>query len=668
MRNLVLTIALLALAVTADAAPAEASRDDVRRAGLPHTDTVFEPASYASREAWEQRRAWLRDQVRVASGLWPEPERTPLNARIFGRIDGDGYMIEKVHFESFPGLYVTGNLYRPDPMPAGRVPAVASPHGHWPNGRLHQDEVGDIPARCITLARMGAVVFAYDMIGYNDSGRQFRHQDPALDNVANELWGITSFHVQTWNSIRVLDFLASLPEVDPERIGVTGASGGGTQAFILAAIDDRVKVAAPVNMISHTMQGGCPCENAPGLRIDTNNMEIAALFAPKPLLLISATGDWTRKTPEVEYPFIRSVYELYGEAGKVANVHIDAEHNYNRESREAMYRFFGRHLFGREEADTITEGEIPRFKPEDLLVWTDETAPKDMLSVEQLTEQLKAAATERISRLRPDDARSFRDVLSSGLRWMRSWKSTGPIKVEDRGVMGDPPEAAILRYTYTWGGRSFELARLPAMAEDLELDALILVVHPAGLAARPFRHEQGAMRAYLAPFGTADPPEDDSPRGGTKFFTTFNRTDAAETVIDILTILQGAVPGAPVKSPLHLVAFGELGPVVLVARAMMTDYALQLTDPVTVIDMNGFDIDIDEAYLEGLSIPHIRRLGGLRAIAAAACNGPIWFHDVGDGFDEEWVKAAGRVNGVEVRVTREKADEQEILKWLNAQR
>src|SRR4029078_9808324 len=156
-----------------------------------------------------------------------------------------------------------------------KSPGVLCPHGHWPHGRLEQSELGNIPARCIMLARMGCTVFAYDMVGYNDSKRQIDHRinTPALD-----LWGITSLHLQTWDSIRAIDFLQSLPEVDPNRIGVTGASGGGTQTFILTAVDDRVSVACPVNMISHSMQGGCVCENAPCLRIDTNNMEIGALF------------------------------------------------------------------------------------------------------------------------------------------------------------------------------------------------------------------------------------------------------------------------------------------------------------------------------------------------------------------------------------------------------
>ena len=253
----------------ADAGNSGLSPVDARWAKLPHTDTVFEPTRYASLPEWKARRSWLREQIRFAVGLWPEPVKIPLHPVVFDRVVRKGYSIEKVYFESHPGFYVTGNLYRPVGH-RGKCPAVACPHGHWADGRLHHDERGSIIARCITLTRLGAVVFSYDMIGFGDSKRMYEHK---FDTPRRSLWGISAMALQTWNSIRVLDFLESLPEVDPNRIGVTGASGGGTQTFILSAIDDRVKVAAPVCMVSSIMQGGCPCENAPALRIETNNME-----------------------------------------------------------------------------------------------------------------------------------------------------------------------------------------------------------------------------------------------------------------------------------------------------------------------------------------------------------------------------------------------------------
>ena len=167
--------------------------------------------------------------------------------------------------------------------------------------------------------------------------------------------------------------MQSLPEVAPDRIGCTGASGGGTQTFALTAIDPRIKVAAPVNMISSRMQGGCLCENAPILRLANSNMEVGALMAPRPMLMVSASGDWTRETPRVEYPAIREVFGLYDAENRVKNVHVDAGHNYNKTSREAMYRFMGRWLLNEPGWEDYTEPDYELPTKEELRIFPDET-------------------------------------------------------------------------------------------------------------------------------------------------------------------------------------------------------------------------------------------------------------------------------------------------------
>ena len=217
--------------------------------------------SYRDREEWLQRKESLRKQILVAAGLWPQPQKTPLNSQIFDRLDRDGYSIEKAYFESYPGFFVTGNLYRPIGK-TGPFPGVLSPHGHWAYGRLENSELCSVPARCINLAKQGYVVFSYDMVGYNDS----QQVDHRYLKEREELWGFGSLGLHLWNSIRCVDFLESLPEVDKARLGCTGASGGGTQTFLLTAVDDRIAVSAPVNMISAHMQGGDVCENAPNLK------------------------------------------------------------------------------------------------------------------------------------------------------------------------------------------------------------------------------------------------------------------------------------------------------------------------------------------------------------------------------------------------------------------
>ncbi len=189
------------------------------------------------------------------------------------------------------------------------------------------------------------------MVGVNDSMQIPHHYKSARAY----LWSVSLLGLQLWNSVRALDYLSSLDEVDSGRLACVGASGGGTQTFLLTAIDRRVSVSAPVVMVSASMQGGCVCENAPHLRLDANNVEIAAMAAPRPLLIVSATGDWTRTSPDIEYPAIREIYKLYGAEERVHHVQVDAGHNFNRESRQAVYEWFGRWLHGEDDPDRWIE-------------------------------------------------------------------------------------------------------------------------------------------------------------------------------------------------------------------------------------------------------------------------------------------------------------------------
>ena len=238
-------------------------------------------------------------------------ENRPPSTRFSGAIEYQGYSIEKVLLETLPGYYLGGNLYRPlKAAPAGGFPAVLTPHGHWTYGRLEDTAICSVPARAINLARQGYVVLTYDMVGYNDSV-QTPHDFG--EKPFEQLWGFGSFGLQLWNSESAsVDFLESLPGVNPKMIGATGASGGGTQTYMLTAVDDRIQFSAPANMVSFTMQGGGVCENAPGLRLDTNNVEFAAMMAPRPMFMAAATGDWTRNMLREEYPAVRAIYDLYG--------------------------------------------------------------------------------------------------------------------------------------------------------------------------------------------------------------------------------------------------------------------------------------------------------------------------------------------------------------------
>src|SRR5580698_9324261 len=370
--KIVLSGALLAAVL-----PAQVPPTDARNIDLHHTDFHFTMPQYGLPD-WEAHKAHLQRQILVAAGLYPLPEKTPLHPEISGRIERVDYSIEKVALETMPGYYLGGNLYRPL-HPSGKVPAVLTPHGHWTYGRLENAPDFSGPALGINLARQGYVAFAYDMVGYNDT-LQTEH---AFTSPTYQLWSFTPLGLQLWNSIRAIDFVQSLPEVDGQRIAVTGASGGGTQTFLLAAVDERVSYAAPVNMVSFQMQGGCECENAPGLRIGTSNVEIAAMMAPRPMLLVSATGDWTKNVPREEYPAIRSIYELYHQADNLGVVQFEAEHNYNRLSREAVYGFFAKHVSGMGGGKVAEDDEVAIEPLLSMLVWQGRSLPANAVTQEQ---------------------------------------------------------------------------------------------------------------------------------------------------------------------------------------------------------------------------------------------------------------------------------------------
>ncbi len=374
--------------------------DDARLQPLRTLNDYFPFKKVESREAWADRAAALRRQVLVATGLWPLPNKTPLNAVIHGRVERDDYTVERVYFESFPGHYVSGSLYRPKEIARGqRVPGILSPHGHWSNGRFHDHgdaqlkkelasgaEAFDsgrhpLQARCAHLARLGCVVFHYDMIGYADS-QQLKHRESHLLNgaglygMAAELRQQNAMGIQTYNSIRALDFIESLPDVDTERLGVTGASGGGTQTFILGAVDDRPQVLFPAVMVSTAMQGGCQCENANYLRVGAGNIDIAALAAPRPLGMTGA-DDWTIEIATKGGPDLKQLYTMLGASQNVTVApFLQYGHNYNAVSRQAMAHFFNDHFqLGHEEP--ISERDFEPLSREELTVWTDaHPAPK----------------------------------------------------------------------------------------------------------------------------------------------------------------------------------------------------------------------------------------------------------------------------------------------------
>lgn len=298
-------------------------------------------AACTSADIWEARKEELRKCFLEQLKLSPFPAKTPFNPIVTPERKYDGYTVSNIAIETIPGVYLCGSLYKPS-KGRGPFPVVLCPYGHFsnPDTNLYGRYRPDMQYRCATLARMGAVVFSYDMFAWGESRLQF----------SSELHRTGLAHtMQTLNSIRAIDYLVSLPFTDSKRIAITGASGGATQAMLATALDGRISVSVPVVMVSSYYYGGCPCESGMPLQTCTGlltyNAEIAAMASPRPMLVISDGDDWTKHVPEIEYPYLQKIYSLYNKTENVENVHLAAEkHDYGISKRLAMYDFMARHL------------------------------------------------------------------------------------------------------------------------------------------------------------------------------------------------------------------------------------------------------------------------------------------------------------------------------------
>jgi hypothetical protein len=651
-----------------------------------------------TRQAWEARRQAVRQRILVATGLWPMPPSTPLHPTIHGRIDRDGYSVEKVFFASHPGHYVCGNLYRPrikdGKLPQGKLPAVLCPHGHWRNGRLH--DAGDaeakaqmkqkaertyngarypLQARCAQLARLGCVVFFYDMVGYADS-KAIPHS--AFHDAQAELCLQNLMGLQTWNSIRALDFLLSLPEVDPRRIGVTGASGGGTQTFILAGIDDRPTAAFPAVMVSTQMQGGCVCENCSYLRLGTGNVEFAGLFAPKPLAM-SAANDWTIDLERKGLPELKKLYKLYDADDRItARCWPEFGHNYNQHAREMMYNWFNKHLaLGHK--GRIVEQLFEPIPPRDLSVFDDKhPVPKDSVKSTKLRGYLTRISDSQIQALRPTDAKTlaeFRRVLGAALRVMIGSELPGK-----DGVEATRKAAGMLA-----GGVSYEQLLLKRKGSTEQVPALfvrganftgtvVVWVHPDGKASllasgklSPLaRQILDGKAAILAPdaLGTGELalPKGVQVNSGFAGYTFgYNPPLVSWRAHDVLTAV-ACTRARPGVKAVHLLGLGKAGPWVLLARALCGDAVSR-----TAADVNRFRFDKVSRTDDEMMLPGALKYGGLGMLASLAAPGELFVHNHrGCGMGDRGLKPAYKAAGAaeKLKTSGDRIADDKVIDWL----
>ncbi len=577
------------------------------------------------------------------------PPKEPLSPVIHGKIDRGEYTVEKVFFASMPGHYVSGNLYRPAKI-EGKVPGVLCPHGHWKDGRFYDAgeqeakrqlaQKGEstqsgarfpLQARMVGLARLGCVVFHYDMVGVADS-RPIKHASGFTDSEA-DLRLQSALGLQTFNSIRALDFLLSLPEVDPRRIGVTGASGGGTQTFMLGAVDPRPTVAFPAVMVSTAMQGGCPCENADLLRVGISNIAIAALFAPKPLAM-SGAHDWTIDIESKGLPELKQVYALYGSADNVnAKCFPQFGHNYNQVAREMMYNWFNAH-FKLGHASPVVERDFKPIDPNDLSVFDAEhPRPSDAKTAPQLRADMTRLADKQFSDLLPKDKSGlerYRQVIGTAARVMLDGALPDPDAL-DTEVTGQDSLAGgtmLMKGITTRRGDKSQLPWVLLRPESFNGTVVLWLdgkgkSHLFGADGKPSAAVQKLIDAgdavvsadlfltgeFLEGGKSAAPKVNLSYAG---FTFGYNRSLLANRVNDILTAVVGLRKIDEVQK-LVLVGSGDAGPCALFAAALLGDKTSQV-----LADARGLSYQSVPRSDDPMFLPGALKYGGVGGLAALA--------------------------------------------------
>lgn len=651
-----------------------------RRLGAPKDLNGYFPFKVPeSKAAWEARADELRRRVKIATGVWPLPERTPLNPVIYGKVQRDGFTVEKVYFESMPNHFVTGLLFRPDDGQQNvKRPAVLCPHGH--GGRLQDhgeanmaklieagaekfEKSGRFPklARCAQLARMGCVTFIFDMLGYADSvqinsalAHGFAKQRPDFEG--QESWGLFSAQaelrlqsimgIQTWNSIRGLDFLEQLPDVDGQRMAVTGGSGGGTQTILLCAIDPRPIAAFPNGMVSTSMQGGCTCENCTLLRIDSGNVELAALFAPKPQAM-TAANDWTKEMMTKGYPQLQQVYELYGAKDNVyCREMIHFPHNYNYVSRATMYDWFNKHMQLGSDSPVIEE-DYELLSPEEYTVWNDEhPRPAGGEAYERsLTKYMAEQSDQQLAALAPTNAQSlqaFREVVGGAFR---------SIIGRDVPDFNDIQRTKVDKHTRAGYLHFEDFLRLQSKGEEIPIISLFptgtkwngdVVIWVDGVGKRGLFTASGELRSevrrlidggasIVAPdlfqqgeFLPGDQPLAEqavvkNPREAAAYTFCYNDTVFVRRVHDILTVVSFIRNDEHAPKHLHLIATNGAGPVAAAARAIAGNQIDR-----AAIDTQGFRFAGITSYRDPDFLPGAVKYGDLPSLLALSAPNALW--------------------------------------------
>lgn len=459
MRNRLLPLGLMLLAI--QCAPGADTNPPVAQLWTRYFEAETRLVSDAclaqpgSAEAWERGLPEQRRQLREMLGLDPWPERTPLKPVVTGAVDHEEFTVDKVQFQSLPGLYVTGNLYVPKHR-NGRAPAILYVSGHGPskkNGVSFGNKVS-YQHHGAWFARHGYVCLIIDTIQMGEI--EGLHHGTYREG----MWwwnsrGYTPAGVEAWNSVRAIDYLQSRPEVDPEKIGMTGRSGGGAYSWWTAAIDERVKAVAPIagitdlhnHVIDGAVEGHCDCM----FMVNTyrwDYAQVAALVAPRPLLIGNTDRDPIFPLDGVVrlHRQVAGIYRLLNAETNLALLITEGPHKDTQDLQVPVMRWFNRFLKGEDPLIRVAAEKF--FEPEQLKVFA--ALPADQI-VTRIHDTFVPTAPPPVLPANRDEWRTMRE------RWLAELRA--------KVFAGWPDEAA--------GGRVTEVADRrsgPVRVRVLELE------------------------------------------------------------------------------------------------------------------------------------------------------------------------------------------------------
>jgi dienelactone hydrolase len=422
---------------------------------------------------------------------------------------------------------------------------------------------------------------------------------------------------------------------------------------MLGAIDNRLAAQAPVVMVSHTMQGGCLCENAPGLRVEYSNMEIAAAAAPRPQILVAASGDWTKDTLSVEGPSIEHIYRLFNAPEHIRYVRFNFGHNYNRTSREAVYTWFG-HWLLREPAATLIKEQPFKVEPNAALrVFLDGTLPQGALTQQDFIESLRAMHRTELEALAPANRSGLKQFQKAMYpAWRHTLQVDWPLRSAPKCLPGESVSAAqgiqaqctqkalkifnssndnpILATCFVPQSSTAKgPAALVILCSD-ERDAAMHGGANGGSDAVSALLQRGLRVLKVDRFSTGETPDQFG-----NFFTTYNRTKVQERVRDLLTVCAAARALPLDKSPparVLLVGMGHAGLWALLAAPAADAIAADCCE------LNTSD---ENALLEpNLFCPGLLAMGGFQTPAILAGGHPLCLYNTGTSFASDGIKAA----------------------------